>query len=142
MNINEARTTDKQIFDGALKLGIPLMAVLNKDELKHIIPKSGGYVINLQDSTDGYGTHWLGLWIDNKKKTAVYYDSYGIDEPIAVNEFIKRSKANKTLRNDKQIQSIKSGGCGQYCIEFLHHMKNGKGTYEQKLKSLQLKYIV
>ena len=46
-----------------------------KDELIKIKPISGNYIINLESSQDGNGTHWMGLKIENLN--CVYFDSYG-----------------------------------------------------------------
>ena len=52
------------------------VVIVMKDELKNIHPTSyQNYVINLQSSTIGNGTHWMALKIKNKE--CVYFDSYG-----------------------------------------------------------------
>ena len=35
-----------------------------KDELKNMKPIDGNYVINLESSNIGNGTHWMGLKIE------------------------------------------------------------------------------
>jgi len=46
------------------KKGIPLNGVYMKDELAEIQPQEGNYIINLQSSYQGSGTHWLALIIE------------------------------------------------------------------------------
>ena len=41
---------------------LPLVAITMKDELPAKV-EDGCYIINLQSSTSGNGTHWLGLFI-------------------------------------------------------------------------------
>lgn len=111
----------------ANKYDIPLNAVVNKDLLEHIFPEYGGYIINLQDSDAGGGTHWVAIALmankDDGNKHCVYWDSFGIDPPTAVMRFCKRW-ANKMIISEDHIQNINSGYCGQYCILFLEYMFN------------------
>ena len=51
---------------------------------------NGAYIINLQNSNDGNGTHWYCLYIENKH--AMYFDSYGGPPPKEVVKFFKRKK--------------------------------------------------
>ena len=51
------------------------LVVVMKDELIKIKPISGNYIINLESSKDGNGTHWMGLKIENVD--CIYFDSYG-----------------------------------------------------------------
>ena len=64
--------------DMALFYKIDLVVVM-KDELVKIKPLSGNYIINLESSQDGNGTHWMGLKIENLD--CVYFDSYGYLPP-------------------------------------------------------------
>ena len=54
---------------------IPIVVVM-KDELKNIKLINTNYIVNLESSKDGNGTHWMGLKIENKE--CVYFDSYGM----------------------------------------------------------------
>jgi hypothetical protein len=64
------------------------LTVLMKDELKNHKAKSGNYIINLESSSQGNGTHWLTLGIRNKQ--CFYQDSFGIILPQEVIDFCKR----------------------------------------------------
>ena len=44
---------------------IPIVVVM-KDELKYMKPINTNYIINLESSKDGNGTHWMALKIENK----------------------------------------------------------------------------
>jgi hypothetical protein len=46
-----------------IKFNLNLNDVLNKDLLNTIEPKIGNYIINLQNSYDGNGTHWTAFII-------------------------------------------------------------------------------
>ena len=64
------------------------LTVVMKDELVNYKPKNGNYIINLESSTSGNGTHWLALIVHDKK--CFYQDSFGIIPPQEVTEFCKK----------------------------------------------------
>lgn len=75
-------------------------------------------VINLQDSKDGGGTHWVASF-NNPKNTYIYYfDSYGIIPSEDTIKWLKKS-GKRILYNTTEIQSLKSVSCGFYCIAFI-----------------------
>jgi hypothetical protein len=118
--------TNFQIIDLAKKLNINLIAVCSKDELNKITPKVGGYVINLQDSTKGHGSHWTSFIIyenPDQEYNTLYHDSYGIRPPIEVENFIKQITNNKIAYNTRQIQKIDTTECGWYCLSFLYNLQ-------------------
>ena len=55
--------TNFQIIDLAKKLNLCLIAVCSKDELNKVVPKVGGYVINLLDTNKGNGSQWTSFLI-------------------------------------------------------------------------------
>ena len=81
--------------------------------------KRGFYVINLQSSTDGNGTHWTALYYDSKH--SYYFDPFGFLAPTEVEQ-----KLNEYTFNNKQIQNLKSTACGYYCIAFIIFMNKRK----------------
>lgn len=102
----------------AKRYNVPLVAVCSKDRLRLVPHKNGGYIVNLQDSTDGGGTHWVALWLDGS--TATYFDPFGIAPPTQIARYMRPMKL--VLRSNRQIQNVASGWCGEYCIEFLRHV--------------------
>ena len=72
--------SEGQIWNLAQGNGINLKGVYAKDKLPTIC--QGKFVINLQSSTDGNGTHWVALKTDGKKGT--YFDSFGQPPPVEV----------------------------------------------------------
>ena len=56
-----------------LKMKLPLSNILMKNELKQ--PRVGNYVINLQSTFQGKGTHWTCLIIE--KDDMFFFDSFG-----------------------------------------------------------------
>ena len=97
---------------------IKLNGVYMKDELPSKL-KKGFYVINLQSSNVGNGTHWTALYYSSKH--SFYFDPFGFLAPIEIEQ-----KLNKYKYNDKQIQNLKSTACGFYCIAFIIYMYGRK----------------
>jgi len=126
-------TSNIDLENFAKLLHIPLNAVLNKDLFINITPKEGCYIINLQDSYDGSGTHWVALYLN--KKIAIYFNSFGISIPTVILNFVRRFDKNiKIIYSIDQIQTMKSIFCGYYCIYFLYffsvlHKKCSNYTY-------------
>lgn len=114
--------TNYQLLEVANKIKIPLVGVYNKDTLPKQY-RDGGYIINLQDSTDEHGndlpgTHWTAFYLEDKD--AAYFDSFGFVPPQQVEDFLK-SKYN-VLVSHKQIQNVQSEICGYYCLYFIYWM--------------------
>jgi hypothetical protein len=95
---------------------LPLVAITMKDELPATV-KDGCYIINLQSSTDGQGTHWLSLFIH--KNNAYYFDSYGAPPSVEIMKFVKKRKGCHMYYNNFIIQDLKSQNCGWYALAFL-----------------------
>jgi hypothetical protein len=83
--------------------GFPLTVVM-KDELVNHKPKSGNYIINLESSSQGNGTHWMSLGIHNKQ--CFYQDSFGIIPPKEVIDFCKRIPNSRLAFSEIQMQEI------------------------------------
>ena len=119
-------TSDIDLEELANRMGLKLNYIGFKNELPQV-PHKGSYIINLASSDDGTGgTHWVALRLD--KYGAIYFDPFGMPEPIAVNKFIMKwvkNNENKVIRNTTDIQSITSNWCGQYSVAAL-------ATFDQK----------
>ena len=66
---------------------LKLNGVCMKDELPSKL-KNGFYVVNLQSSHDGNGTHWMTLYYSSKH--LFYFDPFGFLAPIEIEQKIKR----------------------------------------------------
>ena len=89
------------------------IVVVMKDELIKIKPISGNYIINLESSKDGNGTHWMALIIEDFD--CVYFDSYGYLPLKEIITFCKRIHKSQLAYNTKEIQYLTTVTCG-----FLH----------------------
>lgn len=88
--------------------------VFMKDQLPDKLER-GSYVINLQSSKEGGGTHWVCLYYT--PNFSYYYDSYGFIAPLEV-----QNKIIPYMYNDLEIQDIDSTACGFYCVAFVLYL--------------------
>ena len=104
----------------------PTICNLNmKDQIKRGINKIG-VVLNLDTHNQG-GSHWVGIFIDIKKKFIFYFDSTGKTYPEEVEKFnnrIKEQCANLNIKLDiihnKKIQhQYGPSECGMYVLYFI-----------------------
>jgi hypothetical protein len=103
--------------------GFPLSKVLMKDELKSLkASKNANYIINLQSSSQGNGTHWLALVVRDKK--CFYCDSFGVLPPKEVITFCKNIPKSHLGYNDFAFQNIKAETCGWFAVGLLIYLQN------------------
>ena len=104
---------------------VPLVSVCMKDELSNKVV-DGNYIINLQSSSQGNGSHWTGLIIENKD--AFFFDSFGASPSQEIVDFVKKRKGCKLAFNNWIIQDLDSDNCGYFVSSFLifmnRHLKN------------------
>lgn len=101
---------------------IPLNGVFAKDELEDVEPRDGNYIINLQSSRDGCGSHWEALILRGPE--AFTFDSFAALPPTEISDFARESKAVKHLAyNRTVIQHLKSDSCGWYVLGLLLFIK-------------------
>jgi len=117
--------SDSDIREICKKLHLPLCGVVTKDKLSHL--SNGYYIVNMQSSKDGNGTHWCCCLIDCEKYN-FWFDSFGFPAPEEVTE-----KIEPYIFNHKDIQDIDTSSCGYYCIAFIKFL-NGKENKELYFK--------
>ena len=88
--------------------------VYMKDQLPDRLQR-GSYIVNLQSSKDGKGTHWVSLYYT--PNFSYYYDSFGFVPPIEI-----QNKIIPYIYNDNEIQDIDSTACGFYCVAFVLYL--------------------
>ncbi len=118
----KASTTTSDLEEWAKNVHIRLNFIGHRDELNGH-GKPGSYIINLQDSKDGFGTHWTAFYL-SPNHHAFYFDPFGVSSPEEVLSMMKKWTKNvgNIYINPFDIQSIKQGFCGEYCIDFLAHI--------------------
>ncbi len=118
---------------------LPLVAITMKDDLPSTI-NDGCYVINMQSTHQGNGTHWVALFVS--KTTAYYFDSFGGLPPNELMAFVKKRKGCHLYYNNWIIQDLKSDKCGWFCIAFLLHMQNNRNRDLKQIYNDFVNYFV
>ena len=77
----------------------------------------GAYLINLDDKKRK-GTYFVSLFFD--RKTAVYFDSFGIE--YISQEVLNKIKDKSIAHNIFRIQDNESILCGFYSVPFIEYM--------------------
>lgn len=96
-------------IDRILKNRDDFMGCFMKNELPERLYNNSWYIVNMESSNDGNGTHWCCL---KTGKNNFWYDAFGFAPPIEVLQ-----KIHGSLKyNDRQIQNEKSTACGFFCI--------------------------
>ena len=98
---------------------LPLVSICMKDELP-MTPTEGCYIVNMQSSTLGQGTHWISFFFF--KNICYYFDSFGAPPPEEVIDFIKKKKGSHLYFNNFILQDLKSTQCGYFSLAFLLYM--------------------
>jgi hypothetical protein len=75
-------------------LDLPLNLVSMRNEIAKRL-KNGDYIINLQSSDEGSGTHWLNLVI--RDKDALIFDSFGCIPATEIIDAVKKTNYIYTL---------------------------------------------
>ena len=114
--------SDYNLIQASQKYKIPLVSVFTKDKPPSKIFSNAGYIINLQDSTEGSGTHYVAVYF-TYNKDPVYFDSFGQILPKSVENWIHLLLPHKVIfYNQKEIQWIQTGYCGIYDLFFIQFM--------------------
>ena len=61
---------------------------------------------------------------EDKKILGEYFNSYGTDAPLVFRNYLK-THTDRWVYNKRQLQSIWSNVCGDYCIFYLSHRASG-----------------
>lgn len=124
-------------------LKIQCNGVFSKNELP-LIPKSGFYIVNMQNDKDELGntlqgSHWVCCGF--LQHQAFYFDSFGIIPPTEIIQFLRSPNALKTLNsknillyNSTQIQDLHQNCCGWYAVLCCFFIQFGKGYLTQRFK--------
>ena len=101
--------------------------IYSKDDLPSGKLKNGWYVINLESSTDGHGTHWTCFYKNDSE--LIYYDAFGFIPPL---EVLKKAERKPIFWSNKQNQNESSTCCGWFCVACILFNEKNKGTYKEK----------
>jgi hypothetical protein len=112
--------SDLDIYEILNHHNIKINGIYQKDKLTDL--QDGFYVINLQPSTEGNGSHWCGLYYNFDK--SYWFDSFGFVPPEEIELLLQDYDYN-----DNDVQNINSSSCGFYVIAFIKFLYNKKDKY-------------
>ena len=109
-----------ELEDAAKKLKIPYFrGVFLLDTLPKKPNKRECGIVNF-DKSGGSGTHWVS-WYKNGK-TKIFFDSYGVQPPIEVINYL-----GKLIHyNTDQVQPVGQVFCGHLCLYVLKELSEGQ----------------
>ena len=139
--------TDLDLRNIASAYELNLNGIHMKDQLPDLL-NPGWYIINMQSSRNGNGTHWVCLLYDDRETT--YFDSFGFPPPFEVSCHVAHSKQPEEyltnfeiknaiqIWNDNQIQDLMDDNCGLYCIACICFFKSlGDVSNRKKMRAFQ-----
>ena len=114
---------------------LPLENIQFKDKFKNIKAINGNYIVNIQSSNNGGGTHWTALIMTSK--LSIYYDPFGLQPPQEIVEFGRRN-GRKMIYSSDQIQHKDSVFCGWFSLFLLYFITvlNSSNKHYRKLLNL------
>ena len=92
----------------------------SKDQLKSKKPGGKFWILNMQNSGEGSGTHWVSVF-DCLPTVCVYYDPYGIYPAPEIARFMKKS-GKRCVYSMEQYQQLSSHNCGRFVIHFIDEL--------------------
>jgi hypothetical protein len=107
-----------ELEDMCNELQLPMVSICMKDELPKSV-QDGGYIINLDSSTNSNGTHWTAMVIQGNE--AQFFDPFGVVPSVEIIHFVKKRPKCKLAYVSTQIQDLKSQRCGYFCVAFLYY---------------------
>lgn len=114
-----------------------------------------GIIFNLDKHTQS-GSHWVGMFINTKRKQITYMDSYGDQAPKEVNDIANRiKKQSETIGSPYEYNTTtlrhqySNSECGMYCLHFIIESVKGrdweyfnkKKISDKKMKNLRNIYF-
>ena len=108
-----------EIIDAVKKLSLDgFRGVFFRDTLPKKVKLNECGILNL-DSSSGDGTHWV-MWF-KKDKDKFYFDSYGLQPPIELIEYLK----SPIFYNSERVQQNGEVFCGHLCLFALKQLSLG-----------------
>ena len=105
-----------------IRLNQQFLNVFAADELPYQMPFGSLAIVNCCNQGD-FGRHWLEICQETSNRLEIF-DSYGFS-PSMYNLESKLPTSNVVVHNTKQLQSIHSDVCGQYCLYYCYFKSRG-----------------
>lgn len=112
----------QQIVQRDVRTGSQFLGVYAADELPERMPPQTMAIVNCCNRYKP-GGHWLALF-QNSNETLEIFDSFGLN-PNVYNLRDKLPLSSVIAYSAKQLQSIDSTVCGQYCLYYCYKKARG-----------------
>ena len=99
--------------------------VLPKDFLPLKPERPTLYVVN-QDTSDKEGSHWIVIFIGDRKQPAEYFDPLGKEPDEDFKNYLIM-QADRYMFNNQRCQNYMSNLCGHYCLFYCYFRARGYG---------------
>ena len=101
--------------------------VFMRDGLPSFVKTPECGVANL-DSESGAGSHWVCYHTrpNASERTAVYFDSFGLDPPKEVVSYLARAGVTGIKTQTFRLQGADDVVCGHLCLHVLRELTDGK----------------
>ena len=114
--------------------------VFMRDTLQRIAHQMECGIVNLNTSTEP-GSHWVCYFTDDKKNTAIYFDSFGQVTPMVIQKYLKTKEEyemKKTViqRNTDIVQHTNTHVCGHLYLFVLTSLTREHRSFQDVLNQL------
>jgi len=123
--------SDKELISLCQSYNIEINGIFSKDDLPNEL-KNGWYIVNLQSSNEGSGTHWLGFK-KRENKIDFWFDSMGFVAPANIEKITK-----EYLYGSRKLQDDDAKSCGWWvlgCILETEKDENDEFNFKSFLNS-------
>ena len=112
----------RDIILGDIRLNRQFLDIFAANALPYQIPVESLAIVNCCNR-GRRGQHWIAICQETSNRLEIF-DSYGFDPPMH-NLENKLPVSNVVVYNTKQLQSIFSNVCGQYCLYYCYFKPRG-----------------
>ena len=98
------------------------------NRLPNAISTPCGIVVNT-DPDSKPGTHWVAIYID-RFRNCEYFDSYGLPPFVNHHKKFLHTTSSKLIHNTREMQSLHSNVCGQYCLLYLYFRAHSRSLLD------------
>jgi len=117
---------DNEEIDNLMKNYDRFKGCFMKDDLQNELPLENDcyYIVNLQHSEDGNGTHWCCLYVFNQQ-IGVWFDPMGEGAPREIEELF-----DTIVYDNRDLQDYNATTCGYFCMGFIIYTYKAKNIFK------------
>ena len=111
----------RDIISRDIRLNRQFLGVFAADELPRQMPVGSLAIVNCCERTRP-GKHWIAIYQESANRLEMF-DSYGL--PPSAYNLENKLPADVIVYNKRQLQSVFSNVCGQYCLYYCYFKARG-----------------